>query len=389
MDKNRFSFLFAKYLANSLDEQESQELDGYFQQMDEHNFGDIVDDQIKPVIDNNFDKDRIFDHIIEVSAKAKAKPNMLRYVFLGKVAASVVLVSLFSFFIIRYTQTKKITQIGAAQNITITDIQLPYQEAMITLADGKQMLLDENLKDTIRYKGLAFVRLLDGTIAMNQDISKSHFKPQDKHHFSAPKGTTMRLLLPDSSIVYLNSSSSMDLYASFGRTERQLELDGEAFFEVAHNKDLPFVVSAKNTKVAVLGTKFNLSAYVTDNAVKTTLISGMVDVSANSKHKQITPGQQAVVDSKNSIVVEKTVDIRTVLAWKEGYFRFKNESIQKIMIDLAKWYPIEDVDIRFHSSDKFTGSLKRSKKLKDVLDGIEQISDLRFDIQEGRVIVMK
>lgn len=181
----------------------------------------------------------------------------------------------------------------------------------------------------------------------------------------------------------------MAMAVSYGRLNRHVTLQGEAFFEVTHLADIPFTVATKNTTVQVLGTTFNVSAYPQDKQVKTTLLTGSVHIQAGNKQLLLKPGQQAQVARDSQMELIKNVDINAVLAWREGYFKFKDESIQVILEELAKWYPITEIAIDPAIDEKFTGSLKRSKKLTDVLDGISQISALKFQFQEGRVHVMK
>lgn len=397
MDKNKFRNLFKRYLAGTLDEHERQELDVYMSLLDESDFSEVVDELVELEENSDFEKELVFQDILNRMDEDKSttasvpRSRKMRLVQFGKVAAVFLVSGLLG--LVAY-QTFDVGQheetvISMQQAVSSGEIELPQEDAFITLADGKQMSLEEIKEDTIHYKGLAITSLDDGTIVMKQDQESHFFQADEKHHFVAPKGVSLRLMLPDASIVYLNSNSSMQVYASFGKKQRQVALSGEAFFEVAHNTELPFVVHAKNTEVSVLGTQFNISAYDEDRHVETTLLSGSVEVGADQNRLRIKPGQQAVVHSSNTIQLRENVDMGNVLAWRDGYFRFMDESIRIIMTDLAKWYPIEGVEFKAGSSDKFTGSIKRSKKLKDVLESIEQVSDLRFDIQEGRVIVMK
>jgi len=397
LDTTRFRILFDKYLRGTLDEQEQRELDTYMPLLDEPTFSKVVDELIQLKENKAFGQEAVFQHImtrIEAepsTAGTKVKPLKKTFIRIGKVAAVLLLTGgLLALILYRLVDRGQQDSMLASLPILSTDIELPRENALITLADGKQMSLEEIKQDTVRYKGLEIMRLSDGTIAMKQDQDADFFQADEKHQFVAPKGVSLRLLLPDSSIVRLNSNSNMQIYAaSFGKKQRRVQLSGEAFFEVAHNKNLPFTVHAKNTEVLVLGTKFNMSAYKEEQQVKTTLLSGSVQVDAEQGHLRIKPGQQAIVNSSNTVQLKEDVDMNSVLAWLDGYFRFKDETIQTIMADLKKWYPIEEVEFKDGSKDRFTGSLKRSKKLKDVLHSIEEVSDLHFDIQEGRVIVMK
>src|SRR5690606_4938670 len=158
---------------------------------------------------------------------------------------------------------------------TARELILPDDEAMVTLADGTQMLFSTNTVDTVRHKGLEIVRTADGSIVMKQENSEQRYFGEDaRHSVVAPKGVALHIVLPDSSSVWLNSGSSIRIWASYNQQNRSVELNGEGYFDVQHDKNRPFYVAAKDVKVKVLGTTFNLSAYEADEEVKTTLVEG-------------------------------------------------------------------------------------------------------------------
>ncbi|ERJ57747.1 FecR family protein [Sphingobacterium paucimobilis] len=393
MDRNRLQLLFNKYLNGTLTESEQRELDVLMEELEEAEFSDLVDRSLQLEGNRAFQEDAVFERILSKTAEEDAVlvPFYKRWSSLGKVAAVVLLTGIVGVVGYQLWKNRAVDNdpvVATAKEIT-TDIELPKEDALITLADGKQLSLADVGKDTLHYKGLALLRGGDGTIIMQQSQQADFFQANEKHRFVAPKGVTLRLMLPDASVVNLNSDSQVEISSLFGKKQREVTLSGEAFFEVAHDKTSPFVVHAKNAAITVLGTQFNMSAYKTDKDVATTLVSGSVQVDAAQGQARIKPGQQARVNHSASIQLQDKVDMGQVLAWKEGYFRFKEESIKNIMEDLAKWYTIAGVEFKAGSTDLFTGSFKRSKKLSEVLANIEQVSDLRFDIQEGRVVVMK
>ncbi|WP_164111767.1 MULTISPECIES: FecR domain-containing protein [Sphingobacterium] len=394
MDKNRLRLLFNKYLKGTLDASEEEEFDAMMAAVEKSEFSNLVDESIELVENTAFERDKVYQNIeaeMDDKEPALVLPLYARWKQWGKIAAVLLLAGLVGMVAYRlWPGDLAVENLTEAPSMELSkDIELPEEDAMITLADGKQLSLADVGKDTLHYKGLALLRAKDGTIELKQDRAGDFFKADEKHRFAAPKGQTLRLKLPDASVVNLNSDSQVEIYASFGKRQRELTLSGEAFFEVAHDKAIPFVVHAKNTAVTVLGTQFNMSAYKEDGLTATTLVSGSVQVEAGNGQVRIKPGQQARAGATAKIQVEDNVDMGSILAWRDGYFRFRDVPIRLIMADLAKWYAIEGVEFKAGSTDRFTGSLKRSKKLSDVLASIEQVSDLRFDIQEGRVIVMK
>ncbi|SKB89109.1 FecR family protein [Sphingobacterium nematocida] len=395
MDKNRLQLLFNKYLNGTLDTSEEEEFDAMMATLENSEFSNLVDESIELRENVDFEQESVYQNIA-AKMEEEDKPAAIRSLYakwkqLGKIAAVLLLTGLLGIVTYRMwngesTEGNLVTALSLEQ---AKDMELPKEDALITLADGKQLSLADVGKDTLHYKGLTLLRDGNGTIVMGQDEAADFFNANEKHRFVAPKGVMLRLMLPDASIVNLNSDSQIEIAGTFGKRQREVALEGEAFFDVAHNKALPFVVHAKNATVTVLGTQFNMSAYKTDKVVATTLLSGSVRVGAANREIHIKPGQQAQVNLSATIELKNKVNMSDVLAWKEGYFRFRDAPIRNIMADLAKWYPIEGVEFKAGSTDRFTGSIQRSKKLSDVLASIEQVSDLRFDIQEGRVVVMK
>src|SRR5690606_29155012 len=179
--------------------------------------------------------------------------------------------------------------------------------------------------------------------------------------------------LPDGTKVFLNSGSIFKISSDFNEQNRKSELSGEAFFEVAHNPQKPFLVKTKDYQVKVLGTQFNVKSYPTSKESRTSLLKGSVQVNSAESNMMLKPGQQAIGQSGNELKMAKA-NFREVLAWREGYFRFQNASVRDIMNDILNWYDIKDVIYEFNSDEHFTGSIKRSRGLKDVLQSMEKIS---------------
>lgn len=391
MNKERLHTLFAKYLANELSTEEQEELYIYFQLLDEDEFNELLDSHITPEKNTDFDPVELFDRIATKAAindipsplkrSAKISPLFI------KIAASMLLVLGISYMFFSNKSKVNSSNVTETSYAEVEDTKMNKGE--INLADGTVLALDSIQDELVSYNGLSLVRLADGTIAIQKDVSLNNPSEYDFHEFSSPFGQTLKLALPDGSTVLLNSNSSLKMAANFGNTNRSVQLSGEAFFDVYHNEALPFIVKAKNSNIEVLGTTFNVSAFANDRYSQTTLIKGSVAVNTANEKIKIEPGQQAVVRGDASISIKPNVDISSVLAWKEGYFRFKDESIENILRDLARWYEIKSIEIESGIKDKFTGSLKRTKQLQDVLSAFEKISDLKFELKEGRIKVMK
>src|SRR6185503_833259 len=158
----------------------------------------------------------------------------------------------------------------------------------------------------------------------NEDVNAS----LEYNTVEAPVGGQWQVILPDQSKVWLNALSSITYPTRFTGGERRVKISGEAYFEVAHNKAMPFRVESLGQTVEVLGTHFNVMAYADERLIKTTLLEGSVKISDHGKMELLKPGQQAQVSAAN-IKVTDDVDLEDVVAWKNGYFKF-NENLESI-----------------------------------------------------------
>ena len=172
-----------------------------------------------------------------------------------------------------------------------------------------------------------------------------------------------------------------------------MELKGEAYFEVAHNAQQPFLVNTAEMDVAVLGTSFNVSAYPDDETVHTTLVEGQVKVHNNMgdlQEKILAPNQQFVYSKTDNQVLVNTVNARFYSAWKDGAFTFVDESLPSIMKKLERWYNIR---IFFQGQGvqnlRFSGKLKRFDSCNEVLEVISKTTHINFEIQGDRNVIIR
>lgn len=149
-------------------------------------------------------------------------------------------------------------------------------------------------------------------------------------------------------------------------------MEGEAYFEVTKNTEMPFMVKSGQQVIKVLGTHFDVNAYADEPALKTTLLEGAVEVTSHKAVVRIKPGQQALVekkDQKNIIVRE--ADLEKEMAWKNGVFSFENDDLKSIMRQVARWYDVEVIYEGEFPDDKFFGGIPRNSKLSAVAKILE------------------
>jgi len=171
----------------------------------------------------------------------------------------------------------------------------------------------------------------------------------------------------------------------FAGKQRTVKVTGEVYFEVAHNKQMPFIVEKGDVKVQVLGTHFNMNTYDDERALKVTLLEGSVRVTNHAGEHVITPGQQAQVTS-GKIAVANEVDLEEVMAWKNGRFVFAGSDIGQLMRQIARWYNVA-IEYKTPVNDLFYAEIPRNTRLSDVLKALELTGKVHFTIAGNKVIV--
>lgn len=271
-------------------------------------------------------------------------------------------------------------------------------KAVLTLADGSQIILDSADNGSISNQGNATVIKLDGQLTYSSTGADGNTQPMF-NTISTPRGGQYLLILADGSKVWLNAASSLKFPTIFVGTQRSVELTGEAYFEIAPlspegGQKIPFKVNiAGKGIVEVLGTHFNINSYSDEAAVKTTLLEGKVKVTAISNliskpsdAQILTVGQQACINTMGKVTLNNDVDIDAEVAWKNGTFNFNSQNIKSILRQIGRWY---DVDITYNgkvSNETFSGIVSRNSNLSQVLK-IMELAGVNFKI-EGKTIVV-
>lgn len=257
-----------------------------------------------------------------------------------------------------------------------SDIAPVRDRAILTLANGRQIILDSTQGNIIQQGGLTVINVA-GKLKY-EGIGAA----ADYNTISTPKGGQYQVLLPDGSRVWLNAASSIKFPTAFTGTVRKVEMTGEVYIEVANDPKQPFIVRANGTEIQVLGTSFNVNAYSDENTIKTTLINGSIKVLSNPTNGIILkPGEQAIinrasqdpVNPKIRLIQVQTADIEQVLAWKNGSFNLQNLSLQEVARQLQRWY---DIEVKYEGNvpdKKFKGELDRGVRLSTVLNWFSEL----------------
>jgi len=198
-------------------------------------------------------------------------------------------------------------------------------------------------------------------------------------------GQVQAVVLSDHSKVWLNSNSAITLPNHFSGLKREVELQGEAYFEVTKLQFKPFHVAAGELDTEVLGTHFTINS--DDNQeTKVTLIEGKVKVSNNRDSLVLAAGEQVVGNQES--ILKMDVDTLDLLSWRDGYFKFDNASTREIMNQIKDWYDVKYIQIEATSEERFSGTYKKTNQLIDLLQSLEKVSNITFRIEEGGIHVV-
>ena len=308
-------------------------------------------------------------------------PKWYRYV---AVAASVTVLLSFLFVL---NQKKMASRQKAAAKVLAADITPGKNDAVLTLADGKEILLSAIANGKLaEQSGIRITKTADGKIVYDLAGFKSD-DPRSSLLFntiSTPRGGQYQVILPDGTNVWLNSASAIKFPMVFAATgSRKVNLTGEAYFEVTKDKKRPFVVTTPTQSVEVLGTHFDISSYTEDPTAKTTLLEGSVRITTPHQSILIKPGQQAEV---SGAIVVSDVDTETAVAWKNGFFRFDDEELGSAMAKVARWY---DLQVEYSDAalkqEQIAAYTTRFANVSELLKRLNQIGNIRYDL-EGRTI---
>ncbi len=205
---------------------------------------------------------------------------------------------------------------------------------------------------------------------------------------SAPNGQISNVTLFDGTNVWLNAGSTLTYKQSFNTNNREVVLEGEAFFAVTKNESTPFIVHAGTSEIQVHGTQFNVKAYANDSRIATVLVEGEVEFHAGQKSLMMAPGEQ-VLFLKNTGEVEKNkVNIEEHIAWKGGKIYFNDETLFALTQQLERWY---EVKFTFANEElksyRFTGVINKERSLEYTLKIIQEIKKVKFEFRNEQILI--
>lgn len=385
--------LFEKYLRDQCSAEEIKNLLEYFEvpgnemALKELILQELLQQQelSVPVPDVDQRLANVYSKVTQQIRQEKAVHKLRGKISWKRIAAAAAIVMMLGSTYYLFLQTGRHKSVARYAN----DIAPGKNSATLTLANGTKIVLSDAANGKLAEQAGVNISKTDSGQLVYEIKDQQTAGMNVMNTLTTANGETYRLRLPDQSEVWLNAASSIRFPASFASLkQRRIELSGEAYFEIAPDAAHPFIVKTDQQEVQVLGTRFNINSYKDADVTVTTLLDGSVRVAdaLPNKGEILKPGQQAIV-KENSRIMIMPANIKAAMAWKNGYFRFNNGSINEIMLQLGRWYNIE---VRYEgklSEERFSGNISRNKNISEVLDMLSYSNAVKFKV-EGRIVTV-
>lgn len=384
--------LIEKYLAGAATEDEKAAVNHWYQSYQDADV-EIFTNEVNSKEQTELRiKERLLASIREYKNETGKGMNKwwLRY------AAAILLFGTAIYFFIGYNNDKKQDTVIAKTQVDKTEKIVPGgNKALLTLADGSTIILDSAANGLLSQQGgIKVQKLNNGLLAYS--INGKLVTENDQAFYNTittPRGGQYQVTLSDGTKVWLNAASSIHFPVVFTGSERKVEITGEAYFEVAKNKAMPFKVTAGSSEVEVLGTHFNINSYTDEPSIKTTLLEGMVKVTvpvlgASQSAEFLQPGQQAAINKQGRISVIKNADLEEAVAWKNGRFQFKSADLKSILRQISRWYDA-DIEYKGNVDMHFSGQLPRNDNVNKVFEKLALTGEVNFMVEGKKIIVSK
>ncbi|WP_345948840.1 FecR domain-containing protein [Mucilaginibacter sp. PAMB04274] len=379
MDREEYLKLAAKYLNGECTPEEEAALMSYSDGVS------LDDDQTNEIPAKHLFaykqlKGKIDNHLQKTKVSSNSSPRYFKWI---GVAAAVLVFALGALSIFYSPRPAAITQITYKPKNPVVN-----KGTALILADGEQVDLNSSKSQSLNNKSAQIELVTKGHIKYREGVVTDE-QPLVYHTVATPVGEHYELELSDGSKIWLNAQSSVKFPVLFNKSHRDIEISGEAYFEVAKNKAAPFTVSVNGTAIRVLGTHFNVSAYPGEHTVNTTLLEGSVELVAGDHKTLLSPGKIGIVDPvKQSFKVEDA-DIDQTMAWKGGLFVFRDENICEVMKIAARWYGV-NIEVADDVKTKtFGGTVSQNRSLTDFMELIKLTGGINYKITGRKVTVMK
>jgi len=410
ISQQRLAYLLEVYTSGKASEDEINEL---------LDWAHDSEDPAEPMPAVNWEA--LFQRIQQENEKAVIHPlpakrlPIRRISWISALVAASVLFAISAIFLYRYNSSNPGSAVASKPQPAAapkTDIKPGADGAILTLANGQQIVLDSAGNGTLAIQGNTSLHNEHGQLSYNSNSHSSGNNSSGSqgkggaeagemlyNTITTTRGKQYQLRLADGSRVWLNAGSSIKFPTTFNAATRSVQVTGEAYFEISPNPSQPFVVHLNDgEEIQVLGTHFNVNAYDDEALTRTTLLEGSVKVltpatGSQSQNPQrlsriLRPGDQAQVahNSESNIKVTPNTDLDETIAWKEGIFLMKKADVAYIMRQIARWYDVEVVYKDGVPAGRISGDIPRNMSLSKVLEVME-LSGVHFKVEGKKVIV--
>lgn len=376
----RLQVLFDKYFRSACTAEEQKEM---WERMGNLSDNDTVAEQLTDLWQdsanengpaNNADGLKMYDRVLATVKNREINYDKVHRIKFPKwaAAASIILVIAATSGYV-YLHNGPTDKVIVKAPVFKSDIQPGGNKAVLTLANGTTILLDNAANGTLAKQGNASVqKLSNGQLVYN--ASKDKQEAVLMNTLSTPRGGQYQLVLPDGTKVWLNAASSITYPTAFFGAERIVSIVGEAYFEVVHNSKMPFKVKVGEQVVEDIGTSFNINAYTNESNITTTLLEGSVKINAYEHSQILKPGEQAKVTDDRTIAVVHYADLDQTMAWKTGLFNFNYANLATVMRELERWY---DIEVKYEGAipqRTFQGKITRDLNLSQVVKLLNDVN---------------
>lgn len=270
------------------------------------------------------------------------------------------------------------------QSFPVEDIAAPKHALFIKNAKGERIAIDGKTGASLRAGNMQLSVVDTQTIRLSQvhDLTVA----SEPHTFYTER-SDFRILLEDGSIVTLNAHSSITLRIPFDADERVVSLVGEGFFDIVHDAKRPFKVHTANTWIEVLGTQFNVKGYPESDEVETVLVEGKVALSQDGHAERVilAPGEKALSNSDGIQLAKART--QQAIAWKDRYFSYEDQSLEKVLQDIAAWYGTELDTLNIPQDNRIYMKINKNLPLSEVLLLLHETSNLQYKFENGEISI--
>ncbi|WPQ61907.1 FecR domain-containing protein [Chitinophaga sancti] len=276
------------------------------------------------------------------------------------------------------------------QEPLVNDVAPGGNRATLTLSTGKRIVIDQLANGRIAQDGgVSISKSASGKIIYHAagDQPERDYK---MNTISTPRGGQIEVVLPDGSLAFMNSESTLTYPVQFEPNDRKVTVTGEVYFEVTKDGRRPFIVASLYQKIKVLGTHFNVNANNAKDPMKTTLAEGKVEITLSSTGQRtiLAPGQQAIADPTSLKVIH--VDPYDFTAWKDGIIVFKDTPLKEAIEQICRWYDVTaDESLSASNGLPINAEISRKTPLSAVLHALSSGTGLNFYLKERRIYLTK